>query len=471
MIHWEKQKPQNYPQIKSHGTTASQQLVCFLGYQSNKFSLFRLRYVLVIALFLQIQVSIAQHIPFGSPPSALEIQRQQEQQRISEQNRQIIHQGQPKGTRQREEIMQILQEAKTPDVKPIQYSFPPLFSKPGATHYLQAFDSILSMLQKKQPLSVKRAVFLTENAYYENKIKFSEFDQAIKAIAATCRQMIRSQGYPADNNLVKVMTLFQFFTDTTFVINPVNGKKTKHSPFTYDFEDYGGYKDWTKMFVTNVLSKGSGQCHSLPMLFLVCCEELGAKAYLSFSPNHTFIRYSDNSGRLRNIELTNGRLTSDSWILGSGYIKSEALKSKIYLDTLDTKRVVAQCLEDLAMGYTVKYGYDDFVLKVLDTSLAYYPNNINTILLKSNYYTYLFNYIATQKGKPTLEKILLDNRAKVVYDKRNELYEWEDNNGFAEMPAEAYQNWLKSVNDMKQMQQDKILKSEMSGSVNLMQQK
>ncbi|MFN8323680.1 MAG: hypothetical protein U0T74_13545 [Chitinophagales bacterium] len=426
----------------------------------------------LVCFFLQTQFSVAQNNPFNTQPSVLQNQRQQEQQRINQQNQSLIHQqqNQPKGAQQREEIREIMRETKTLDTKPIQYSFTSFTTKQGANFYLQAFDSILPMLQDKQPLNLKRAVFLTENAYYENKIKFSEFDQGIKAIVSACRQMMKNKGYSAGNNSAKIMTLFQFFTDTTFVTDPTTNKKVRHNPFFYDFQDYGGYQDWTKMFVMKVLSKGSGQCHSLPMLFLVCCEELGAKAYLSFSPNHTFVRYLDN-GRLRNIELTNGRLTSDSWILGSGYIKGEALKNKIYLDTLDSKKVVVQCLEDLAMGYSVKYGYDEFMLKVLDTALVYHPNNINTILLKSNYYTYLFDYIATQKGRPALEKILQDSKAKAIYDKRNELYDWEDNNGFNEMPAEAYQKWLGSVNDMKQIQQDKILKNEITKSINLMQQK
>ncbi len=432
------------------------------------------RFLVVLGCFLlQTQYLTAQYNPFNQQPSILETQRQQEQQRINQQNQQLIHQqqNQPKGAKQREEIRELVRENESADNKLVQYLFPSYTAKQGANFYLQAFDSILPMLQNKQPLNLKRAVFLTENAYYENKIKFSEFEQGIKAITTTCRQIIKDKGYSPNNNLVKITTLFQFFTDTTFMTNPATNKKVKHNPFYYDFQDYGGYQDWSKMFVTKLLSKGSGQCHSLPMLFLLCCEELGAKAFLSFSPNHTFVRYLDNNNKLRNIELTNGRFTSDSWILGSGYVKGEALKSKIYLDTLDTKKVIAQCMEDLAMGYSVKYGYDEFMLKVVDTALAYYPNNINTVLMKSNYYTYLFDYIATQKGRPSLEKILQDPKAKAIYDKRNSLYDWEDNNGFTEMPKEAYQKWLSSVNDMQQIQQDKILKNELSKSINLMQQK
>ena len=131
------------------------------------FDSFRFLTVLV-CLFLQIQFSTTQNNIFNQQPSVLQQQRQQEQQRINQQNQSLIHQqqSQPKGAQQREEIREIMRETKTPDTKPIQYNFPSFTTKQGANFYLQAFDSILPMLQNKQPLNLKRAVFLTENAYY-----------------------------------------------------------------------------------------------------------------------------------------------------------------------------------------------------------------------------------------------------------------------------------------------------------------
>ena len=372
----------------------------------------------------------------------------------------------------KKQLDEMYREIRGTDAKAIKYQFPSLSAKSGTTFYKQALDSILLMLRGVRPLDLGRAVFFTENAYYDNHVKYTDFDRAIKTIAAACRQQPKEKKHSEqEDNTTKILALYHFFSDTTYFNDPVSKKKIKHLPFYYDFEDYLGIKDWSKMFVTKLLAQGSGQCHSLPMLFLVCCQELGAKAYLSFSPDHCFIRFVDSRGRMRNIELTNGRFTTDAWILGSGYVKGEALKSRIYLDTLDTRKVVAQCVEDLVTGYTAKFGYDDFVLKAIDSSLYYFPNNINAVKVKADYYSLLFNYIAEQYGKPTLTRLLQDPRAKEIYAKRNEMYDWIDNSGYTDMPSDAYQNWLMSVNEMKQTQEDQKMRKELGDRVNLMKEK
>ena len=99
----------------------------------------------------------------------------------------------------------------------------------------------------------------------------------------------------------------------------------------YDFDDFDGEKDWTKMFVTKLLQTNSGQCHSLPLLYLCIAEQLHAKAYLSLAPNHSFIQYFDSKGERKNFETTNGNLVNIIWLMQSNAISSIALKNKTYL--------------------------------------------------------------------------------------------------------------------------------------------
>jgi hypothetical protein len=91
-------------------------------------------------------------------------------------------------------------------------------------------------------------------------------------------------------------------------------KKTKQSysvkPFRYDFEDFRGEKDYTKMFTIKMLSTGKGQCHSMPLNYLMIAEQLGAKAYLSLAPQHSFIQFADNNNNMMSFETTNGNLVS-----------------------------------------------------------------------------------------------------------------------------------------------------------------
>ena len=46
-------------------------------------------------------------------------------------------------------------------------------------------------------------------------------------------------------------------------------KRVPIASFGYDFEDYRGQQDYTKMFVSKALATGKGQCHSLPLVYLV----------------------------------------------------------------------------------------------------------------------------------------------------------------------------------------------------------
>ncbi len=112
---------------------------------------------------------------------------------------------------------------------------------------------------------------------------------------------------------------------------------TTHKAFEYDFKDYLGEKDWSKMFVSKLLKTGSGQCHSMPQYYLMLAEAMGTEAFLALAPNHSYIRFIDDEGKLRNIELTNGMFSTNTFLLESGYIKSEALQIKSIWKTLPKK--------------------------------------------------------------------------------------------------------------------------------------
>jgi hypothetical protein len=138
--------------------------------------------------------------------------------------------------------------------------------------------------------------------------------------------------------------LFQFFSEELKLGNQ------KHLPFKYDFQDYMGINDYSKMFVTKLIHSGSGQCHSMPLLYLILAEEIGAEAFLSFSPNHSYIKFQDDKNKWFNIELTNGMLTASSFMLNSGFIKAEAMQSEIYMQNLSKQELLSQLYVDLASG-------------------------------------------------------------------------------------------------------------------------
>jgi len=335
----------------------------------------------------------------------------------------------------------------------IFYQFSSNLDKPGASYYKTAFDSLSSMLNGNRPLSVKKAVFIPEWAYFESALNYREFDGAIKNAAKLILLKMKQDKLP-NTDLAKNFAIFKFFSDTIKVKMPGPEKRfVTHYPIRYDFEDFYGEKDWTKGMVSKLLSYQTGQCHSMPLLYLILAEEIGSTAYLANAPEHTYIKIPLSNGKFQNFELTNGHMTTDSYVLKSGYIKAEALANKVYMKPLTKKETVAQSMIDLAKGYRNKYGFDDFYLNAVNTALVHQPNNVNGIYMLANYYYWLYQHVKKQdpsiaytpKEKLTIEVQQIIDNFNFYNDKLVSL-------GYEEMPKEVYAEWLKGVEKEKSNQ-------------------
>lgn len=361
-------------------------------------------------------------------------------------NQQIIQDNKLKEHNRKEQINElrnILNEEKS--VKRINYSFPSLIHAPLTLHFYKAFNSIDSMLSINKKLSLKRAVFEIENTFYDNQLNYTNFNKKITYIVDVCKLKMAKEKIELSNREAVNMIIYQVLCDTVEVQNPKTLIPYKSLPYKYDFEDFMGEKNYSKMFVTKLLKTHKGNCKSMPLLYLIIADELNTNAYLCFAPSHSFVKFQDNKNNWVNIELTNGRLSSDAWMLGSGYIKAEALNKQIYLDTINKKQLIASLLCDLADIYKIKIGYDDFILKCINRSLDIYPNNILAIMKKSDYYTLLLQYIIKQKGKTSVAELQQDKNSNEIFFHRNLMYEQIDNSGYEPMPKEIYQTWLNSV--------------------------
>jgi len=327
----------------------------------------------------------------------------------------------------------------------ISYNLPSFKGEKGTENFQNAFNQINDMLLGKQPLDLKKAVFLTENAYLGNRLDYSKYSNAIKQMVNLCKIKIKQEKGNPNDELTKKIMLYRFMSDTLQFYDYQAEKKVYTYPMTYDFDDFEGKEDWTKMFVTKLMNEGKGQCHSLPLHYMILSQEIGTEAFLSYSPSHSYVKIRDKYNRWYNLELTNGLITSDAAVVESGYVKSEALLNKVYLDTIGIKKVVASTLVDLAQGYKNRYGYDDFVLQCAEKSLEYFPTNTFAMQLKSDYLTIRFDYVAWQYGRPPLEVLQQDPKAMEIFAERNEMYLKLDNSGFEQMPPDKYQDWLKSL--------------------------
>ena len=347
----------------------------------------------------------------------------------------------------------------------INIALPSYSNIESTKHYRNAFDKLLEL--NPNEFSIKKATFIIENAFFEEEKEDAEFDAIIEQSGDFIREKMKELDFDQNSNLAKNFMLFKFFSDTL----QIKSKNLKHLPLKYDFEDYMGIKDWSKMFVSKLLSTGKGQCNSLPRLYLILAEEIGAEAYLSLSPNHSYIKFRDEDGNWYNVELTNGMFTTDSMILQSGFIKSEALQKGIYMQQLTSKQLFSQLLTDFGGGYTRKYGYDAFVKKVIDKALELNPNSISANMFNADFLTEQFEYAAKQVGvnirnRTDLQNIRfypeivqLLNRTKAQYSKVDDL-------GFEFMSPEAYQKWLASLLDTEQQESNKDLQAQFNQTLN-----
>jgi hypothetical protein len=146
--------------------------------------------------------------------------------------------------------------------------------------------------------------------------------------------------------------------------------------------------------------------------------------------------------------------TSNAFVLASGTIKTEALRNKIYMDTLGLKAQVANCLSDLAQGYYKKFGFDDFIATCIDKNLEVTPNNIHAITIKSDYYTVWFQYLQKKWGINSEATLRKHPEAIPVFLMRNNIYKLIDNLGFEQMTEENYKAWLGSLKEAAQKQKD-----------------
>lgn len=348
----------------------------------------------------------------------------------------------------------------------VRYDLPPCSSVSGASAYQTAFSELSKMASGEKTFNVKEANFIVENAYYENQGKYESFDKVIGQITQFLNWKMEDLGYNKNSNLSKNLILYQFFADTL----EIKSKNLRHLPFKYDFNDYMGNQDWSNMFVEKVLRTNSGQCHSLPLLYLILAEEIVAKAQLAYSPSHSYIKFQDDNSKWHNIELANGMLTTDAFVLQSGYIKAEALQNKIFMQPLSDKQMLSHFLFGLAKGYAVKFCYDSFVETVINKALELDPNNINAHMVKADYLTLRFRYIENQLGinEQNYRQILSQYPvAREIFISRNKQYGMIDNLGYENMPADAYEKWLGALNEAKQKQESQQLFLNLNKSVEI----
>lgn len=353
---------------------------------------------------------------------------------------------------EREQIDAILTEAGL-DEPSISYE---LQGKPilGRERYYEAHQELAAMINGQQPLNLKRAVFLVESAYNPN-LTWKWFDDQIENMVQHVGAVMQQRGISRQDQVAKNMALFQFFTDTLTVERVDLERKATSFPMFYDFEDFWGREDYSKQFVSKLMQTGTGQCHSLPLLYLILADEMDIDAHLAFSPSHSYVKFQDQIGNWHNMELTNHVLTSDQFVMHSGFVKSEAMMNQVYMHPLSKEELIGSIVMDLASGYVKRFGYERFVticsrlaMQTGLKSMAIHQHNFN-------YYMTLHQYVLNQYKQYglTRQDFEADEQAMHIYTQLVGADKYIDKMGYVDMPEDQYEAWLNSVQEERRKQE------------------
>lgn len=300
----------------------------------------------------------------------------------------------------------------------------------------KAFNEITSMLNGKQRLSFKRAVFLVENAYYGDSLSYGFFCLQIelyKKLVQAFYKTNKIQSYKGADSFSenKNASLFKVFTDTI----RGDGNRIVSLPFQYNFQDALGSKDYSSIFVSTLLETKKGNCRSLPYLYKILTEELGTKAYLALAPMHIYIKQRNKNVGWYNVELTSGQYPKDAYLISTGYISQDNIRSGLYMDTLSLKESVALCLMDLCQAYCNRMGAEadvNFQMNCANEALQIKSNLIDGLLKKQILHKNLWR---KHENEGNVE---LSGANKKMYNETNTTLIKLD---YKDVPKETFEKW------------------------------
>ncbi|MFY7938245.1 MAG: hypothetical protein ACOVOQ_12765 [Flavobacterium sp.] len=313
----------------------------------------------------------------------------------------------------------------------------------------QSYALLNNMLVDENSYSFKNAVFSVENAYLDNKLDTLNINKQLKFLTNLSNSLIKDRflaylekDKPTVN---KWASVYQIMCDT-IPIN-YNDKIYKYSPFGYDFNDVFGHKTRENLFVSKLLETHKGNCHSLPYLYKILCEELGTTANLALAPNHVYIKHNSIKDGWYNTELTSGIFPIDAWVMASGYVHLDAISNGVYMKALNNRESIALVLIDLADNYNAKFPNNDgtFVLKCCETAIKEYPQFASALILKAE--------TRFKQIKKIENETLFNQQFKELEKQYAHIHEI----GYRNMPENMYLEWLISLKTERNKYENKKL--------------
>ena len=265
--------------------------------------------------------------------------------------------------------------------------------------FYKAYDALKGMLEGKDTLNYEKAVFITENAYYNNQYDYKDFKKTIdfhvgfiKFIAENTRTYykekykgLRSFEQQAFKANTDNWAIYKYITDTVLSVN--NNYIYYKDPYTYTNQDPYGSNKWENTQIMHLLTwnEMQGNCYSLAVLFKLFSDRLKSDARLTITPNHIYIQNRNARGDFNNVELASKTFPGDGLIQTLTYTTRTSIMNGMAQRMLNDKEAVALNLIYLAKSYQHKYNdnTNEFLLQCADLAFKYDTLSLNALLLKA----------------------------------------------------------------------------------------
>ncbi|WP_375394924.1 transglutaminase family protein [uncultured Sphingomonas sp.] len=165
----------------------------------------------------------------------------------------------------------------------------------------------------------------------------------------------------------------------------VDGPWNDGRAFAYDHADPLGQRIENKLLATYFATR-RGNCVSMPALFLILADRLGLDVALVTAPLHIFLRYRSESGRIVNIEASNGgHPTRDAWYREQMPMSDRAVESGLYLRSL-SKREGLALLATTVLEHLIARRRFEAALAVSTIILRHAPRDGYTMVKQGSVY-------------------------------------------------------------------------------------
>lgn len=329
--------------------------------------------------------------------------------------------------------------------------------------YEKAFNSLSQMLEGKKELSLKDAFYSLENSFGNLHLSYDEYSEQLTKSATFIKELVVQSGLDVNNQESYHWGIQKFMGDTASIKlqnldNAISlGQSQTHLPFIYDYVESLEMKDFRDYFVTKTLATGSGQCHTLPSVYLLLAEQLNVNANLSCAPQHSFIRYKNSQGIQVNYEPTADWHFTDQDYLKERPIMAKAIANGFYLNTMSKKEIIASLMIELAHSYYRRnwIGDGQFIRKCVSVGEKHLNNglgNQQSQILLEELYALEFDRQFRGNGLKSLDEISRNPDVLRAFNQYKSQAKRYRELGLQDHPDEMYLKILEKYDKREKMQ-------------------